>query len=148
MIFELVHLAHPFCTRKSPRFPEGKWTSFPEGSGDPVVISGSTDRSVGRMGVPNFSLLSPVSLFHRTSTAIGLQLQPPGTLSGEGGLGYKTVGLHNSTARSMTVCVWLECPPSPLRGRRGLIEGWWVGLEEKISFLGQVSDRQTLCLAE
>ena len=33
------------------------------------------------MGIPNFSLLIPVSLFRRTSTAIGQQLELQGTLS-------------------------------------------------------------------
>jgi hypothetical protein len=46
-----------------------------------VVISVSTDRGIGRMGIPNFSLLIPVSLFHRPSTATGQQLALPGTLS-------------------------------------------------------------------
>ncbi len=47
LIFELVHLAHPFCTLKSLRFPEGKWTSFPEGSGDPAAIFVLTDGLIG-----------------------------------------------------------------------------------------------------
>ena len=46
LTFELVHTAPPFCTRKSSHFPKRKWTSFPEGSGDPVVMSMLADRVI------------------------------------------------------------------------------------------------------
>ena len=109
--FELVYSAPPFCTRKSPHFPKGKWTSFPEGSSDPVVMSVFADRVIGRMGIPNFFPLIPVCLFHRSPTATGRQLDLPGTLSGEGGLSYETGGSVDDYE--------VQCPPLPREGSGG-----------------------------